>query len=155
MMTRARLWALLAVCVAVSLVIVIWVQARTDLRSEVVGDSPSREGWKTIAFEGVQIDVPSAWERLDMNDCEFQFERWARPGSPPCDFEGGAGFYDSSTFDPAHGPGVRRTTENGIPTWGGYVRTGDFAVYASDSDRAVVQAVLDSAHCSGGVKHRD
>jgi hypothetical protein len=105
-----------------------------------------REGWKTIEHRGVQIDIPSAWERLDMSDCEFQFEQWAPPDSSPCDSEGGVAFYGSATFDPAHGPGVRRTTTNGTDaaTWGGYVYAGDFAVYASDTDRDLVQGVLDS-----------
>ncbi len=83
-----------------------------------------------------------------MSECEFEFESWARPDSPPCDFEGGAAFYGSATFDPAHGPGVRRTTENGTATWDGYVYAGDFAVYASDSDRDLVREVLDSARAT-------
>ena len=143
-MPSARMLALFAASAALSAVVLIWFQATSGPRSEVVGDSQSQEGWKTIDYEGVQIDIPSAWERLDMSDCEFQFERWARPDSPLCDFEGGAAFYGSATFDPAHGPSVRRTTENGIATWGGYVYAGDFAVYASDGDRDQVQEVLDS-----------
>lgn len=137
--------AVAAACAAVIAVLLIWLEATSEPRSEVVGDSPSREGWKTIAYQGVQVDIPSAWERLDMDNCEFQFERWARPGSSPCDFEGGAAFYASATFDPAKGPGVRRTTENKGATWGGYTFAGDFAVYVSDNNRDLVQGVLDSA----------
>ena len=40
----------------------------------------------------------------------------SRTNSPLCDFAEGAAFYGSDTFDPAHGPGVRRTTENGTAT---------------------------------------
>ena len=144
-MSSARVLALFVASGVVCAVVLFWLQATSGPRSEVVGDSPSAEGWKTIEYGGVTIEIPSAWERLDMSDCEFQSERWAEPDSPPCDFEGGAAFYGSATLDPANGPGVRRTTENGIATWGGYVYSGDFAVYASDSDRDLVQAVLDSA----------
>ena len=123
----------------------LWFQTPDAPRSEVVGASPSREGWKTIEYEGVRVDIPSSWGRLDMSDCEFQFERWARPGSASCEYEDGAAFYGSANFDPAFGPGVRRTTENGIRIWGGYAYAGDFAVYAADPDRDVVREVLDSA----------
>ncbi|MDQ3690921.1 MAG: hypothetical protein M3406_12995, partial [Chloroflexota bacterium] len=92
----ARPVALVAACAALFAVVLIWFQATSG---------PSAEGSKTIEYEGVEIDIPSTWERLDMSDCEFQSERWAQPDSPPCDFEGGAAFYGSTTFDPAHGPG--------------------------------------------------
>jgi hypothetical protein len=147
-MTASRVTRPLAVvvaCAALVAVLLIWLEATSEPRSEVVGDSPSREGWKTIAYQGVQIDIPAAWERLDMDSCEFQFERWARPGSAPCDYEGGAAFYASATFDPATGTGVRRTTGHRAATWGGYTFAGDFAVYASDDNRDLVQGVLDSA----------
>lgn len=146
----ARVWALVVACVALCAVILFWLQAAGPSRSEVVGDSPSREGWKTVAYEGVQVDIPSAWERIDMSDCEFQYERWATPDSLRCDYDGGAAFYGSATFDPGHGPGVRRTTENGAPIWAGYVYSGEFAVYASDGDRNLVQEVLDSARVTEG-----
>jgi hypothetical protein len=127
-----------------------WFEDSGEPRSEVVVGSPAREGWKTVEYHGVQIDVPFAWVRLDMSDCEFQFERWAPSDSPPCDFEGGAAFYGSATFDPARGPGVWRTTTNGTDAWGGYVYAGDWAVYTSDTDRDLVQEVLDSARVTGG-----
>jgi hypothetical protein len=144
-MAPARLLAAAAVFAALLALVLVWFQATGSPRSEVVGGSPSQEGWKTLEYDGVRVDIPSAWERLDTDDCEFQFERWARPDSPPCDFEEGVAFYDSSTFDPARGPGVRRTTENGIPAWGGYIRVGDFAIYASYGDRDLVRSVLASA----------
>jgi hypothetical protein len=148
----ARLFAVAAACAALFAVIFIWFKPTTESpRSEVVADAPARIIWKTIEYRGVQIDIPSAWERLDMGDCEFQYERWAPPHSPPCRYEGGVAFYGSATFDPAHGPGVRRTDTSGagIPTWGGYVYAGDYAVYASDTDRDLVQKVLDSAQVTG------
>jgi len=144
-MRCARQLAAVAAVAALLIVVFVWFRTASDPRSEVVGDSPSRAAWKTVEYEGVQIDIPSGWERLETDDCEFQFERWARPDSPPCDFEEGAAFYGSATFDPAHGPGVRRTTENGTPAWGGYTVVGDFAVYASYGDRDLVRDVLASA----------
>jgi hypothetical protein len=148
----ARLFAAAAACAALFAVVFIWMKPTSDSpRSEVVADSPAREEWKTIEYRGVQIDVPSAWERLDMSDCELQYERWAPPHSPPCRYEGGAAFYGSATFDPAHGPGIRRTATKGTdaPTWSGYVYAGDYVVYASDNDRDLVQRLLDSAQVTG------
>ena len=144
---RSLLPAMAAVCAAVLIVALLWLRTPPEPRSEVVGASPTREDWKTIEYDGVRVDIPAFWGRLEMSDCEFQFEIWARPDSAPCDFEGGAAFYGSANFDPAFGPGVvRRTTENGIRTWGGYVLKGDLAVYASDQDRELVHDVLASAH---------
>ena len=145
-----RLLAVAAVCIALVAAVLIWSQRTSDPRSQVVADSAPGEGWKTIEHEGVRIDIPSAWDRLDMSSCEFQFERWAQPDSSACDFEGGVAFYASATFDPAHRPGVRRTAENGNATWGGYVYVGDFAVYTSDGDREVVREILDSARATAG-----
>lgn len=146
-----RLFALAAACAALFAVVLIGFEATGDPRSEVVADFPAREGWKTIEYQGVRIDIPSVWERLDMSDCEFQFEQWAPPDSPPCGLEKGAVLYGSATFDPAHGPGVRRTATNGpdAATWSGYVYAGDYAVYARDTDRDLVQEVLDSARMTG------
>jgi hypothetical protein len=105
--------------------------------------------WKTVAYQETQLDIPSAWQRVDMSRCEFEWVRWAPPDSPPCKFQGGVEFYGSATFDPFDRPGVRRTRnpDHGDKRWGGYVTTGRFAVYASDDDHDVVQKVLDSV-CS-------
>jgi hypothetical protein len=115
----------------------------------VVGDSPSRDGWKTLEYDGIRVDVPSDWERVDTGGCEFHLEQWAPPDSAPCGVDQGVqervAFYASATFDPARGPGVRRTTENGSAGWGGYTLTGDVAVYVTSADRGVVRDVLASA----------
>jgi hypothetical protein len=142
--SSARLLAFVVACIALTLVAVVWFRSNGGGGAHVVGDSSSQDGWKTIEYQGVRVDIPSDWGRLDPSECEFQIERWAQPDSPPCDFEQGAAFYASATFDPADGPGVRRTTENGSATWAGYVDSGDFVVYASDADRGVVQELLDS-----------
>ena len=70
---------------------------------------------------------------------------WAPPEVNGCDWAGGMAFYGSSTFDPAHRPGVKRVESQDEPEWGGYTYVGDFAVYASTDDREVVKRVLQSA----------
>jgi hypothetical protein len=143
--SRAVRVLLLAVaCTALLVVGFAWYAAR-DSHAEVVAEPSTPHGWKTIEYHGVRVDIPGSWEPTDTDDCEFKFEHWTPPSSPECTFDGGVAFYASATFDPAHGPGVRRT-ETGSPTWGGYAYAGEFAVYASDKDRALVQRVLSSAH---------
>ncbi|RAK29780.1 hypothetical protein B0I29_117106 [Actinoplanes lutulentus] len=88
------------------------------------------------------MDVPEAWEQTDMSACSFNIHQWAPPGAPACSPQSGVVFYGSATFDPAHGPGVRETSSG---TWAGYVYAGAFAVYATGTDRDIVQRVLDSA----------
>jgi hypothetical protein len=139
-----RLLALLSVCVLVLAGVWLWLD-RDDGGAEMVGDS-SRSGWMTIRFEGVRVDIPASWERVDRGDCEFEFEAWAPPAhSDGCTWAGGVAFYRSATFDPAHKAGVRRTESRGEPEWGGYTYAGDLAVYASDDDRETVLRVLQSA----------
>lgn len=116
-----------------------------DRGAEVVGES-SQPGWKTIRYHGVSVDIPSTWDRTDMDDCEFEFEHWAPVGAAGCGMDGGVAFYASATFDPAHGPGVRRSEDSQGAAWGGYTSAGQFAVHVADSDREVVVRVLRSAH---------
>lgn len=139
-----RLLAMVLVSAVVLAAAWLWLRGETAVQGEVVGSSSS-SAWKTLEYRGVQVDVPSSWERLDMDDCEFQFEVWAPPEVNGCDWAGGMAFYGSATFDPANGPGVERGESRDEPDWGGYTYAGDFAVYASDNDRKVVQRVLRSA----------
>ncbi len=84
-----------------------------------------------------------------MQDCEFQFERWAPPQLRPCGQDGGVSFYASATFDPKYGPGIRHDDTSSDPrAWAGYVVAGDFAVYVVDHDRDLVRRVLRSAEPS-------
>jgi hypothetical protein len=116
----------------------------------VVTSAPTADGWKTIEYHGVQVDIPVGWTRADMEDCEFQFERWTPPDLPACSPDGGVSFYASASFDPAHGPGIRHEdTAKGAVAWAGYVYAGGFAVYAADDDRGLVQRLLRSATASG------
>jgi hypothetical protein len=137
---------LLGVAIAVLLAVGVGLYATRDPRAEVVDESADPTRWKTIEYEGVRVDIPATWERLDMGDCEFQFEHWAPPDSPTCRTDAGVAFYGSRTFDPAHRPGVKRAEVPGpdTPDWYGYVYAGEFAVYASDDDLAVVKGILGS-----------
>jgi hypothetical protein len=126
-------------------IVLVRLETTGEPRPEAVALATARRGWKTVEYRGVRFDIPSAWEPVETSDCEFRFPRWAPPDSPPCGRGGGVALYGSATFDPAHGPGVRRTTEKGAAAWAGYVRAGDYVVYASDADRGVVRIVLDSA----------
>ena len=77
----------------------VGLYATRDPRGEVIAESADASGWKTLAYEGVSVDIPSDWKRLDMGDCEFRFERWAPPGVPPCDPDAeGIAFYGSATL---------------------------------------------------------
>src|SRR4051794_20943090 len=125
---KARALALLIGCAAVTAAVLVWFQSTDVPGSRVVGDSSSRAGWKTVEYGPLMVDIPSTWERLDMSECGLPSERWAGRGSSPCHFDGGVGFQAGDTFDPAQGPGVTRTTVNGGPTWGGYVRLGGVVV---------------------------
>jgi hypothetical protein len=137
---------MLALVLACALVLTgVWLRLDHDGGgAETVGGS-SRPGWVTIEFHGVRVEIPASWKRSDRDDCEFMSEVWAPPGSRSCTWAGGVAFYDSATFDPAQGPGVRRPGSRAEPEWGGYTYAGDLAVYASDHDRETVLRVLQSA----------
>jgi len=109
----------------------------------------THDEWKTIEYQGVQVEIPAAWTRAATEDCEFQFERWTPPDLPACRPDGGLAFYPSATFDPKDGPGIRRgDAAGGAAAWAGYVYAGDFAVYASGDDRDLIHHVLRSADTS-------
>ena len=55
-----------------------------DSRSSVVPDASAPDGWKTIEYRGVQVDIPTGWTRSDVENCEFPFERWTPPSQPAC-----------------------------------------------------------------------
>src|SRR3954454_1535999 len=142
-----RLLAPVAVCASLLGGAALWYatvhHGGAQVVAHVIAESP-QPGWKTIQYHSVRVDILSAWERTDMDDCEFEFEHWAPPGAADCGMHGGLAFYASATFDPAHGPGVIRTEDPQRVRWGGYTLTGRFAVYVSDGDRGLVRRVLSS-----------
>jgi hypothetical protein len=144
---RPRWRTLLAAAAVAALVVLLVHRATGHDGATVVADSASRSGWKTIEYRGVRVDIPQGWERLDGGECEFDLERWGPPEFSGCDVDEGVAFYASATFDPAHGPGVRPADPrdgHGAP-WGGWISAGnDYAVYAADAERGVVEGVLDS-----------
>jgi hypothetical protein len=141
----ARFIALLAAGAAISLA---GCEASGDPAPATVAVPPAQKTeqtvqvQQTIEYGGVKVDIPSAWQRLDTTGCEFHFERWAPPATGHCAYERGIAFYRSATFDPKHGPGVKKG--DGAARWAGYVYAGDYAVYAAGDDREIVQGMLDS-----------
>jgi hypothetical protein len=144
---RSRLLLLLAAGAALLSAVLLGYQALGDSGAEVVSDSSTKSGWKTIEFQGVRVDIPSGWERSDADDCDSPVqEQWGAPGSAGCFQRAGISFFSSATYDAAYPPGVRRGGQDGDSNaWAGYVRVGEFAVYGYDSDRDVVGLLLDSA----------
>jgi hypothetical protein len=142
-----RWWLAVAVCTVVLATGLALFASRTP-SAEVVDGATAPRGWKVLEYEGVRVDIPADWKRLDQADCEFQFERWGSPSTEDCQDDGGVAFYRSATFDPAHGPGVRRAVSKNEPLWGGYAYAGEFAVYASDGNRSVVAKILGSTGAS-------
>ena len=149
MLVRQRLRLVLLGALLVALLAVVGaVYVGREPRAEVIDASAGTKQWKTLEYEGVTVDIPSSWERLDLDDCEFRFERWGPPDVPPCDPDTtGVAFYGSATFDPELGPGVITNDREDpqLPDWEGYVIAGDLVVHASDPRRAVVENILDSA----------
>jgi hypothetical protein len=147
--SRGVRFLMLVVLGAVLMVAAFYYWAGSSPRSEAATEFAERAGWKTIEYQGVRVDIPAAWERAEVGGCEFQFERWVPPNSPACELDAaGVAFYGSATFDPAYGPGVRREELKGTKggsTWAGYVYAGDFAVYALNAERDLVERVLRSA----------
>ena len=142
----ARQRVVSAVGAALVLAVLTGCAGSADSRSAVVPDASAPDGWKTIEYRGVQVEIPSGWTRSDGENCEFPFERWTPPTQPACSPDGGVAFYVSATFDPLYRPGVRHDdTGKDVPAWAGYVYAGDYAVYAADDDRDLVQQLLSSA----------
>jgi len=104
------------------------------------------KGWHTVEHEGLLVDIPGGWGRLDTSSCEFEMVKYGPSGSDPCAYDDESlNFYASATFDAAHGPGLR--SEEG--QWAGYVYTGDWAVYATIADLDQARRVLGSARKEG------
>ena len=78
-----------------------------DPGADVATDVSTGDGWKTIEYRGVEVEVPASWTEADMKDCQFKFGRWTPPDLAACGPDGGLAFYVSATFDPPHGPGIR------------------------------------------------
>jgi hypothetical protein len=141
---RSRLLLLVGAVVAVVVgVVLLSVDgAGSDSGAEVVSDSSAKAGWMTIEYRGIRVDIPSGWERLE--GCEVPWEHWGPEGAS-CASDGGVYLSSSTMYDPARGPGIRRTElDSGSDGWGGYVYVGDLAVYASDRDRDLVETMLAS-----------
>lgn len=129
---------------------VIWQARSAASEAHVVEDASTASGWQTIEYDGVRVDVPSDWRRVERTDCEFSYERWASSDEEDCIADGdGVSFYASATFDPKYGPGLRRgDPQVDDEPWAGYAYAGEYAIYAAGADREVLAAVLASARRS-------
>ena len=147
MRNSPRLLAGVAAALLVLMVVVLRVATSGPEQSERVGDAATRDGWQTIEYRGVRVDVPDEWERKDSEGCPYAVERWGPVDASRCGEEGGVGvsLLDSSTFDARFEPGdIRLFTEESVPQWSGYVMVERLAVSA-DGPEDVVRAILDSA----------
>lgn len=93
--------------------------------------------WLTVEHEGVLVDVPGDWERLDASGCEF-----GPPRSDPCGSEDESLTFHRLPFDPDYRPGLRPDRDLG--GWSGYVFAGDWAVYVVVEDRGRGERILES-----------
>lgn len=136
--TRGVVGGVLAVLlVAVPVGVVVRDGSGSSPDDAVVVDAGVVDGWRTMAYDGVSVDVPADWQRLDKSSCEWDFVQLGPPGADPCEQEEGVSFYASATFDAKHRPGLRGGT--------GYVGAGAWAVYVSGVDPDVAWRVLGSA----------
>lgn len=147
--------ALLASCfVAVAVALVVWWSTSSDDGAVVVDDSPagvSGISTKTLEYEGIRVDVPSSWVRMDLGEFELPHEMWGPPVQNPCHAETGASIYASATFNPATGQGVHRVDGTAMPcrtVWGGSEDVGDVSVYIQDTSMDVVRSALASVAAS-------
>lgn len=137
--TRAAVGAALAVLL-VGVPVGLVARDSSSSTGEVVVDGAVVDGWRTVTYDGVSVDVPDAWQRLDMSSCEWEFVQLGPATADPCEQTDGVSFYGSATFDPATGPGLRGRS--------GYVGAGDRIAYVT-ADPDVAWRVLASAREEG------
>ena len=154
---RSRRLLALAVGALLALTFLLGNRPVSHDGAEVVPNAVAPRGWKTIEYRSIQVQVPAGWERSDRDHCEFRFEHWGPPEPGGCDSDEGVAFYYSATFDPAHGPGLRRAGPLGTSdaSWGGWISgSDDYDVYAAAPRRHVVEGVLDSVRLGAGAADR-
>jgi hypothetical protein len=113
-----------------------------SVQPSTIPGSRAPDGWQTIEYSGVRVDVPGDWVRVDTKECGFEAVRWQPAGAPACRVTSGLVFYLEATFDPAYGPGIHQGKDG---TWSGYVFAGEYAVFMAGTDRQLIQDVLDTA----------
>ena len=128
---------------------------RAEDGSEVVRESQvvgrTDDGWQTIGYDGVEVDLPSGLGQDGHLGLRVQLRalgpagvlsRARRPAV--------LAFYVSATFDPAHRSGsIRSESPEGLPSFSGYVYGGDYAAYVSTDDRDRAWRVLASFRADG------
>jgi len=124
---------------------VLRVVAPTRALAEVVAGSAGPDdgvvpvdAWTTRTVDGVTLDVPPRWVRLDTGACRFGQTRFGPVGTEPCATPAPLAVFGSGSYDNVAPPGLDP----------GYVLTGDQVVTA-EGDPDVVRRVLASAHLEG------
>jgi hypothetical protein len=110
-------------------------------------DDPPAE-WHTVEHDGVLVDVPGEWVRLDTSSCDSQEVRFAPTDVDPCNYaEEGLAFFTSASYDPAVAPGD--IVENPGPAKFGYVRAEDWVVSVQTVGPVDVRRILGSVREAG------
>lgn len=143
----ARLLILGGVAAIVIAVGLAWYATRGPC-AEVVEQPTDPTGWKAIEYEGVRVGFlapGSGWTGVTASSSSSTGDH---PTHLRADRRGASPSTSPRRSIPPTALTSRRTETpgSGAAEWAGYVYAGDFAVYASDDDRAVVERVLDSAH---------
>ena len=109
-----------------------------------VSSSPGTEGWRTVDFDSVRVDVPSTWAASWNRKCGSQWPRWGPPGSRRCKSNLGLRVYTSGVIETFIPPGLHPPTSTAPDLWTGYVDFEGATVFVSHPDQAVVKRVMDS-----------
>jgi hypothetical protein len=116
-----------------------------DSPGAVVANDAVADGWQTVEYQDVAVDLPDSWQRVDNSECRLGFEHWGPEGTPACAYEAGVKFFGSANYDPRYGPGLRRSPPAEDSRWSGYVYVEPWAVFVAYDDRDVARHVLLSA----------
>ncbi len=152
--TRRRTLMAVGSCVVVAaLAVPIGVLAVTgDGPTEgnrVATDPPAPTPWRTVEHQGVLVDIPSSWVRLDTSTCVFDGTRYGPHDSDPCTFDhDGLVVADSAETEPYRPPGVVGKATMGVG-WTGFVNAGDSIVSVQTGDREEARRILGTVREDG------
>jgi hypothetical protein len=134
--------------VGLGLVFLVQRDERDDMWAQqavVVENGAVADGWQTIEYQGVAVDLPESWQRVDNAGCQFDLEHWGPEEAPECSYDVGVMFMLSGSYDGRYGPGPRRSPPSEASPWSGYRLVEPWAVIVAHNDRDVAHRVLSSA----------
>ena len=117
----------------------------TESTAVVVEDGAAADGRQTIEFQGVMVDLPENWQRVDNSNCGIDLEQWAPTSAQTCAYDGGVTFMNSGSYDSRYNPGLRRSRPDEPSRWSGYVLVRPLAVFVAAGDMALARRLLQSA----------